>query len=226
MLQSKIQRQALESEHQKKLLETTIQSQETERKRIASELHDGVGAILSAAKLNLHLLKATQDNHENAEAIAETNRIIDETIDTVRRISKDLLPSSLEKFGLIEAIKEFADKLSVDGAAQVHFNHEGGDFALSKTNELPIYRLVQEIVNNALKHAEAQNINIYVNNNGGFQLIIQDDGQGFDVDQVRNDINKGVGLYNIENRVNMLGGSITLESAPAYGTKYSITLPL
>ncbi len=223
MLQNKMQQQALESEYQKKLLETTIESQEAERKRIASELHDGVGAMLSAAKLNLNFLKTFTENKEDEEAITETKEIIDETIDTVRRISKDLLPSSLEKFGLIAAIKEFSEKVNV-GITKVHFNHEEGDVSLPKDHELPVYRLVQEVVNNALKYAEAENIDIFLNNKEHFKLTIQDTGNGFDINAVRDDVTKGVGLYNIENRVNMLGGTMKLESEPGKGTRYTIEL--
>ncbi|MEM8940416.1 MAG: histidine kinase dimerization/phosphoacceptor domain-containing protein, partial [Bacteroidota bacterium] len=96
MLQNKMQQQALKGKYQQKLLKTTIESQEVERKRIASELHDGVGAMLSAAKLNLNFLKSSANNDEATEAISEMKEMIDDTIETVRRISKDLLPASLE----------------------------------------------------------------------------------------------------------------------------------
>ena len=223
MLQNKMEQQAQEGEYQKELLKTTIESQEVERKRIASELHDGVGALLSAARLNLNFLKTSKEDQDAKEAVVEMKEMIDETIDTVRRISKDLLPASLEKFGLEEAIKEFCEKVSTKNT-QVTFQEVSGEFLLIKENELPIYRLVQEIVNNAIKHANASTIGIRLDLGSSLNLSIHDDGVGFDVEEIRNDITKGVGLYNIENRVHMLGGVVTLESKIGVGTSYKIVI--
>ncbi len=224
MLQNEMEKQQMEGEYQKRLLQTTIESQEKERKRLASELHDGVGAMLSATKLNLNFLKSFTQDPDVLGSVKETKGMIDETIDTVRRISKDLLPSSLEKFGLTEALQEFCDKVSTPQTA-VTFEQEAKSLTLSKSQELPVYRLVQEIVNNALKHADARNVCISVAQNTGFLLIIKDDGKGFNVMATKNDINKGVGLYNIENRVNMLGGRMELTSGHGAGTTYKIDIP-
>ena len=223
MLQNKMKQQALESDYQKQLLKTTIESQEAERKRIASELHDGVGAMLSAAKLNLGFLKTSVTNDQGKESISDTKEMIDSTIETVRRISKDLLPASLEKFGLVEAIKEFSEKVSTK-ATMVSFQRPSSTFSLTKQDELPVYRLVQEIVNNALKHAKAKNIIIDMRIENKLTINISDDGIGFDIDLVKNDITKGVGLYNIESRVGMLGGTMQLKSEIGNGTSYSIKI--
>lgn len=223
MLQNKMAQQAQESEYQKELLKTTIESQEVERKRIASELHDGVGALLSAARLNLNFLKTSKEDEDAKAAVTEMKEMIDETIDTVRRISKDLLPASLEKFGLVEAIKEFCEKVTTKNT-KVTFEEVPGEFLLAKENELPVYRLVQEIVNNAIKHANASIIQIRLDLSGNMNLSIIDDGVGFEVDEIRNDITKGVGLYNIENRVHMLGGMMKLDSNQGEGTSYQIII--
>ncbi|MEM6523264.1 MAG: sensor histidine kinase [Bacteroidota bacterium] len=223
MLQNKMEQQAMEGEYQRKLLKITMDSQEAERKRIASELHDGVGAMLSAAKLNLNFLKSSVPEDNAAESISEMKDIIDETIDTVRRISKDLLPASLEKFGLVEAVKEFCEKVTTP-ATRVVFEFTSGEFQLPRDEQLPVYRLIQEIVNNALKHAKAGEIRISLKMEQSMQLKISDNGVGFDVDLIKQDIDKGVGLYNIENRVNMLGGRIELTSSPGEGTEYRIEL--
>ena len=223
MLQNKMQQQALEGKYQKKLLKTTIESQEVERKRIASELHDGVGAMLSAAKLNLNFLKSSAKNDEATEAIFETKEMIDDTIESVRRISKDLLPASLEKFGLVEALKEFCEKVS-SPSTKVVFEQTLSAYDFPSEEQLPVYRLVQEIVNNALKHASARVIIVQLELKDGLKLHISDDGIGFNVEEIKNDINKGVGLYNIENRVNMLGGQVELISEPGKGTSYQIRI--
>ena len=223
MLQNRMERQAMESEYQQRLLQTTLESQEQERKRLASELHDGIGAMLSATKLNLNFLKTSITDQETLASIGEIKNMIDDTIDTVRRISKDLLPSSLEKFGLAEALREFCEKISTV-QLKVRFEDESAPSLIGKKDELPVYRLVQEIVNNALKHANATTIRVTLSGKTWLELYIQDDGDGFDVNAVKKDINKGVGLYNIENRVRMLHGTMELKSELGKGTAYRISI--
>ena len=224
MLQNKMEKQQMEGEYQRKLLQTTLESQEKERKRLASELHDSVGAMLSATKLNLNFLQSLSEGIETRQSLDETKGMIDDTIETVRRISKDLLPSSLEKFGLVEALKEFCDKVSTPKTG-VTFQYDDKELPVKKEQELPIYRLVQEIVNNALKHADAKTVIVNARVTPIFSLVITDNGKGFDVLATKKDINKGVGLYNIENRVDMLGGQIELTSTLGQGTTYKIVIP-
>lgn len=226
MLKNQMKMQQLENDYQKELLASTIESQENERKRIASELHDGVGAMLSAAKLNLGMLRSgaiPQD--EFPESIDDTKSMIDETIETVRRISKDLLPSSLEKFGLSETVRSFCKKLSND-TIKVSFIESGNAASFSSRKALMIFRIIQETVNNALKHAEASHIEVKISWGNKLNVKIIDNGKGFDVKAVRNDIKKGIGLYNIENRVGLLSGSIKFDSVIGSGTTIDILLPV
>ncbi|GAA0891690.1 hypothetical protein GCM10009122_13690 [Fulvivirga kasyanovii] len=222
MLQNKIATQELESGYQKQLLLTTIDSQEKERKRIASDLHDGVGAMLSAAKLNLNMLKSGAiPKEELTEALGETKDMIDETIETVRRISKDLLPSSLDVFGLSKAVEELCEKLD-NPKTQVKYEAHGDEVALTKQQELLIYRMIQELINNALKHAEASVIRVNINWEESLTVTVQDDGKGFNVEEIRGDIKRGVGLYSIENRAGLIGGSVVFKSQPGEGTTVNI----
>ncbi|MBL6446316.1 sensor histidine kinase [Fulvivirga sp. 29W222] len=224
MLQNKIATQELESGYQKQLLLTTIDSQEKERKRIASDLHDGVGAMLSAAKLNLNMLKSGAiPKEELAEALGETKDMIDETIETVRRISKDLLPSSLEVFGLSKAVQELCEKLD-NPKTHVEYEVKGEEVTLTRQQELLIYRMIQELVNNALKHAEASVINVDISWNDPLTVTVQDDGKGFNPDEIRGDIKRGVGLYSIENRASLIGGEVFFESQPGAGATINITI--
>ncbi|UII33680.1 sensor histidine kinase [Fulvivirga ulvae] len=222
MLQNKIATQELESGYQKQLLLTTIDSQEKERKRIASDLHDGVGAMLSAAKLNLNMLKSGAiPKEELTEALGETKDMIDETIETVRRISKDLLPSSLDVFGLSKAVEELCEKLD-NPKTRVRYEASGEEVALAKQQELLIYRMIQELINNALKHAEASLIRVNINWQESLTVTVYDDGVGFNVDEIRADIKRGVGLYSIENRAGLIGGSVVFKSQPGEGTTVNI----
>lgn len=224
MLQKKMELQDIEAEYQRSMLQSTIDSQEKERKRIASELHDGVGAMLSAAKLNLGmLLSGAIPKEESTEAVDETKAMIDETIETVRRISKDLLPSSLEQFGIAQAVEELCEKLS-NQTTKVLFEQGAGKIDLDVHQELLLYRITQELINNALKHARASEIRVNLNADDGISLSVTDNGVGFDKELVEGDIKKGVGLYNIENRVSLLNGELIFNSEKDKGTAITIKL--
>lgn len=224
MLQNKIATQEMESGYQKQLLLTTIDSQEKERKRIASDLHDGVGAMLSAAKLNLNMLRSGAiPKEELTEALGETKDMIDETIETVRRISKDLLPSSLDVFGLSKAVQELCEKLD-NPKSQVVFEVSGEETALTKQQELLIYRMIQELINNALKHAEASTIKVNIDWNVPLTVTVRDDGKGFNPEEIRGDIKRGVGLYSIENRASLIGGKVIFESKPGAGATINVII--
>ncbi|ELR69033.1 two-component sensor histidine kinase of extracellular degradative enzyme, putative [Fulvivirga imtechensis AK7] len=224
MLQNKIATQELEADYQRQLLQSTIDSQEKERKRIASDLHDGVGAMLSAAKLNLNMLRSgTIPMEELSEAIGETKEMIDDTIDTVRRISKDLLPSSLEAFGLSKAVEELCTKLD-NPQTSVKFEEKNEPHTLSQQEELLIFRMIQELINNALKHAEASEIAVYLDWGKPLTIVVTDDGKGFNLEEIRGDIKKGVGLYSIENRASLIGGDVEFKSEPGTGSTVKIII--
>lgn len=223
MLQKKMELQNIEAEYQRNMLQSTIDSQEKERKRIASELHDGVGAMLSAAKLNLGmLLSGAIPKEESAEAVDETKAMIDETIETVRRISKDLLPSSLEQFGISQAVEELCEKLT-NPSTRIIFEHNDSNIDLDVHQELLLYRITQELINNALKHAQASEIKVILNAEP-ISLSVIDNGVGFDKELIEGDIKKGVGLYNIENRVSLLNGELIFDTEKEKGTSITIKL--
>ncbi len=223
MLQKKMETQKIETDYQRKLLQSTIESQEKERKRIASELHDGVGAMLSATKLNLGMItNGTIPKEELKEVVCESKDMIDETIDTVRRISKDLLPSSLEQFGLAKALEELTEKLSNQNTHVTFELIESKDHTLDVQRQLLTFRIVQELINNALRHSEASLVKVVVKVDDSFQIVVSDNGEGFDLEATRKDIKKGVGLYNIENRVSLLNGEVKFESKEGKGTTISI----
>lgn len=224
MLQNKIATQQLEADYQKQLLQSTIDSQEKERKRIASDLHDGVGAMLSAAKLNLNMLRSGAiPAEELQEAIGETKGMIDETIETVRRISKDLLPSSLEAFGLSKAVEELCEKLDNPKTA-ISYDEGNTPAKLPQQEELLIFRIIQELINNALKHAEASEIRVCINWSDPLTVEVTDDGKGFNLAEIKGDIKKGVGLYNIENRASLIGGQVIFQSEPGKGSAIKIIM--
>lgn len=225
ILSEQLKRQLLEADYKQKLLQAALESQEKERSRLASDLHDSVGAMLSTIRLSLHpVVKAG-----NGEPLDQTKQLLDETIDTVRRISRDLMPSSLEKFGLSHAIKEMCDRINYSGAMNVEFAELGASLELGKKKEVMIYRIIQEMVNNAIRHAHATVIKIQFDWGKYLQLTIQDNGEGFDYKKLRTakqgSNGQGLGLYNIENRVSLLSANLEFDHVFPKGSQFTIKIP-
>jgi signal transduction histidine kinase len=205
ILKEQMQNQKLAFEHQESLLHSTILTQEKERKRIARDLHDEIGSKLNVILLNMHRLKKFQKGNSEMEEIAkEVNIVIHKTIDTTRRISHDLLPPTLEEFGLVEAIKELRDSFQNTGSVSIHF-----DLVENKAKindhivELNLFRVLQELINNSIKHGKATEISIklWLTTNM-VRLKYMDNGKGFDMTNFAN--MKGLGTKNIESRLNMI----------------------
>jgi signal transduction histidine kinase len=230
MLQKKVEMHNMEVGYQKGLLKASLHSQEKERRRIARDLHDEVGAMLAATKLSLNMmLRKLASNSPETKVGLETKDMIDETINNVRRISKDLLPATLEEFGLEDAIREIASMANQPEMMEVVFNYEGNKKELDKEKALSVYRVVQELLNNAIKHSEASRIDISMYYDTDLMnLIVKDNGVGFSVDNAQNNsmVNKGIGLKNIESRLSTINGMIEYISVPDNGTEARIKLKL
>lgn len=213
----------LETRKQKELLLATVQSKENERQRIAKDLHDEVGAMLSAIKMSVENIIVKTKNKEALDKAEYTKTIIDDTISNVRRISKDLMPATLNEFGLFAAVKEIYTIMQRSNAnVSFALNMQGDDSILTKEQALSLYRVVQELLNNSAKHANAKKINIDLNvETNKTTLLFTDDGRGFDLKQhdTIQVTNKGLGLKNIESRVSIFGGSVIFKSELGRGTQ-------
>lgn len=219
MMQEENKRQNLEIDYQKKMLKAALESQENERKRISKNLHDDVGMMLMTLRVNLNSLPKGDND--------ELMQLVDETHESVQRISWDLMPSTLDNFGLFQSTQEMCERLSSD-SVKVSYGEEGKRLSMDKDQELLIYRVVQEAVTNALKHAHAMSINVNFQwSKNSLLLTITDDGLGFDLSKMKNKISgrHGLGLYNLENRVGLLGGELTFEKNEPSGTVVSVVLP-
>lgn len=216
-----------EAEYQKELLQASIQSQEVERKRIASDLHDSVGSLLSATKMYLKQIGVGSGDNI-ADIKAESLSLVNETIQNVRQISHNLLPPMLERFGFIAALESLAEKInksgvvrfSVDCPVQKRFDLE---------KELGLYRIVQELTNNTIKHAQAKNIVVSILfEKADLLFIYQDDGIGFEMENtnVPATRKKGLGLRSLESRTNFLNASIEISTKIGGGVKVSVAMPL
>jgi two-component system NarL family sensor kinase len=204
------------NKQQKEQAVAVMETQEQERKRIAEDLHDSLGHLLSTAKLNLQTFPAGQQ-HLTENPLELLNQASTE----IRNITFNLMPKTLEEEGLIPALNELASKCPVKVMLQVHGME---NVSLEKQAQFNIYRIIQEAVNNILKHAQANEINLQlIHRDKQLTIMIEDDGKGFDKNMVKK---KGRGLTNITTRAKWLNGAVAFDSSPGRGTTISIEIPV
>lgn len=226
--------------YEKKVVTSMIGAEEKERQRIAKDLHDGLGPLLSSAKMSLsYILKPTNsDGNSTKEEIVKTYEIknkllyeielvIDESIRNIREISNNLSPNVLNDFGLIRAITNFINKLPLPPEIKIVFDANIPKDRYDHNTEIVIYRVCCELINNAIKHSKGtiMNLTITKEKNNLF-LIFSDNGIGFRYDEVMNGDKKGLGLSNIVSRIEFLGGTIDVDSILNKGTTTRIKLKI
>ncbi|RPE08240.1 sensor histidine kinase [Chitinophaga lutea] len=205
---------------QKERLVAVLQGQETERKRIAEDLHDEVGAQLSVLKLNLNHLQQLAGNGEK-ERIKETKEFTDTIIQQLRFISQSLHPTTLENLGLSHALDSFCSLMNKNKQIAISFKTDATSYPVDREKALNVYRVVQELMNNVLKHAEAGHVFItYQSTPNLLTIRVEDDGNGLLVDKFEESRKKTghLGLKNIESRLNIIGGNITFVKNSPIGT--------
>jgi len=217
---AELERQAIELQ-----IKAIVTTQEEERKRISGDLHDDVGTKLSAVNLFLSSLseRATRTNDEEIKLLAQSSKqILKETMTDLRQILRNLNPLVLEEYGYIVAVTGLANK--INETKQVHFNLEVPDtpLQLDKENELMLYRITQELMNNVLKHAGAKHVWLSIEKcERKIVLKLEDDGNGFDVNVPRD----GYGLHNLDARTKLMQGNFVINSQPGKGTVVIIEIP-
>lgn len=202
-----------------------IEAEENERRRIAADLHDGVGQMMSAAKMNLSVFEHELPFSNEAQRSSFENVIglIDESCKEIRNVSHQMMPNALLKSGLASAIKEFLAKIDTR-IIRVGLHTEGLNERLEGNVETVLYRVIQECVNNALKHSGADHLDISViKDHEGISATIEDNGRGFDVSEVSHV--SGIGLKNTISRIKYLQGTIDFNSKPGRGTVVAIHIP-
>jgi len=214
----------LESDYQQRMLRLALEAQENERKRVSKALHDDAGILLQTLRTTaLSLTKNSPEAEKN-----EFKNLIDQLNETVLRISWDLMPTSLERFGLVEALDEMCSRFSVREAMAITFTTTGPTAPLDKNQEILLYRIVQETLDNAIRHAKASAIEIHFEwSEAELCIVIRDNGIGFEMPQKnKQNINQyGLGLFNIENRASLLQGYVSFEKNVPTGTIVRIVLP-
>lgn len=203
-----------------------IEAEEDERQRIARDLHDGVGQMMSATKMNLSAIESDMkfDNNEQRASFEKIIGLVDESCKEIRNVSHNMMPNALLKKSLASAIRDFIDKMDKK-TLQIHLYTEGLDERLDSSVETVLYRIIQECVNNVIKHAQATTLDISViKEKDGICATIEDNGKGFDI--ADKEKFEGIGLKNILTRVEYLKGTVDFDSSLTRGTAVVLHIPI
>lgn len=219
------QQRIAELETEKKLLatEAVLKGEEKERTRLAKDLHDGLGGMLSGIK---HSFQSMRGNlimtPENAQAFERSIDMLDSSIKEMRRVAHNMMPEALVKFGLDTALKDFCNDINQSGALQISYQSIGMQHeTIEQTMAIGIYRIVQELINNTMKHAAATSALVQLSKSANtITLTVEDDGKGFDTQLLQTV--KGMGWANITHRVEFLKGKLDVHSQPGKGTSVLI----
>ncbi|WP_254562463.1 tetratricopeptide repeat-containing sensor histidine kinase [Dyadobacter diqingensis] len=214
----------LQQEKQLVATNSILKGQEEERTRVARDLHDGLGGLLSGIKLTLNSVKGNVILPESS-AIAFTRALsqLDGAINEMRRVAHSMMPETLVRFGLVDALSDFCDGISDSGSLKVKIQTFGFSERLESSVEITLYRIVQELLNNVIKYADATEAQVQLARIGNeVSVTVEDNGKGFDVDIIKT--NKGAGLQNVQARVDYLNGKLDIQSKPAEGTSILIEI--
>jgi PAS domain S-box-containing protein len=210
----------------KMMVQTISETEDKERQRIAEGLHDDVGPLLSTLRIYIDLLKneeLTED--EIKEYATKMNEIIHQSIETVREVSRNLMPGVLTDFGLIEALEDFCTKINKTGVIRINFDYDAKHYNLGNSIRNVIYTVIKELINNSIKHANASEVLLTIKEEEKNLLIImKDNGIGFEMEKVLNNNNSGLGIKNLLSKINAISGTIELLNNKGFGVK--ITIPL
>lgn len=215
------------TEQQKLQLEAIVNTEEKERERIAKDLHDGIGQLLSSVKINLGVATEILGDASAADQLLKQSKsTVDRITRELRNISYNLLPPSLEQFGLASAMEEEVNRLKSDPNLVVHFNFSTRDEKFPKKVEVVLFRVFQEVLNNSLKHANASEITVQlIQHQSYLMLMIEDNGDGFNREDALSRKDSS-GLKNLYSRIDLIHGKINIDSDPNSGTSITIEIPL
>ncbi len=218
------EKQLMKTQFQQELLQTQLEIQEQTLKTISQEIHDNVGQVLSLAKLNLNTVGAISDVKVQSK-IDSTKDLVSKAINDLRDLSRSLHGEKIGEIGLEEAIANELKILENTGQYETALNINGKPFKLDPQKEMVLFRIVQEALHNAVKHANATNLKVELNySTEVFKLIIQDNGVGFDPGSLTSS-KTGIGLKNMHNRAALIGGEFLINSSEKNGTSICIEIP-
>jgi PAS domain S-box-containing protein len=203
-----------------------MEAQETERRHLARELHDEIGQALTAVKINLQSVPQSADG--SSAALQDSISIVEIALQQVRNLSLDLRPSLLDDLGLVAALRWYVDRYAQRSGVMADFSGDASKIQASPTIETACFRIVQEALTNALRHAQARHVSVELQQRDHtLHLLIHDDGLGFDVPAARERATKGgsLGLLGMEERALLVGGQLKIKSVPQQGTEIDVRLP-
>jgi signal transduction histidine kinase len=203
-------------------IDAMIAGQEKERQRIANDLHDDLGGMMATVKLHFNALK----EHQTPELFNKTNALLDEAYNKIRTISHAKNSGVIAKQGLLKAVRNMAEKISASNKISIDVVDHGLEDRLENSLELTIFRIIQELITNVIKHAEATEVTIHLTNHDDtLNIMVEDNGKGFNPSQITTK-NKGMGISSIDKRVEHLNGTMNIESEANRGTSVIIDIPL
>lgn len=215
----------LEKNKQLATMKAMIKGQEQERKRIARDLHDGLGGLLSTVKLKFDLAKSDHYYSEQSDAYIQGHELLDLACKEVRKIAHNMMPGAIKRFGLIPAVKDMCLALQEAQKIQVDFQSINWNPDLSEDLSINLYRIIQELLNNIIKHAEATEVIVQLaHHDNNIHLTVEDNGKGFNMEEVKKE--DALGISSIQSRVNYLNGEMEFESYPNQGTTCNLVFPI
>lgn len=219
--------QSLLSQQESQVYNAMVEGQEEERKRIAADLHDRLGSMLSTVKLMFSDLNAKIDANQSQQdhKLEKITGVLDEAVAEVRKISHNLSTGMLVDFGLSKAVEAMCASMDATANLRCHFQQHGNNERIPTQVEVGVYRIIQEAVTNIIKHAKATSIHVQFNQTKEELMVcIEDNGRGFDIEQLPQ--NTGIGLKNMQQRATVMNGKLHIESSKGKGTMVIIEIPL
>lgn len=200
-------------ELEKRVLIATIETEENERSRFAREIHDGLGPLLSTIKLYVNELEHNEKKVDHDANIQYINKLIDEAVSSARNIANNITPKIITDYGLIRSLENFCQSINATKLLEINFKYEALSHHLGSTIELTLYRIITELINNTIKHAQAQQVHIKLLQEASrIRLSYHDDGIGFELDKALEKSDQTLGLKNIISRVRSLKGSFSFRN--------------
>ncbi len=219
----------IKAKNEAKIISAIIEAEEKQKQHFSKELHDGLAPLLSSVKMSLTALQGSIVSEKDQKIINNANKLIDESLKTVKDISNTMSPHILQNFGMVQAIKSFIDRLPEENSPKIEIYSNVNAKRYSRTIETVVYRVLTELIANTLKHAHATSVSIKIfENSGKIEIEYFDNGIGCEIKKSTSAMisEKGSGLTNIISRVKSINGNVTFESKPNDGFKANLSIGL
>ncbi len=208
---------------EKKILETIIKTEEKERERFAKNLHDDLGPLLSSIKMYVNSISSSGDPERSAFIVEQLNEIVKEAINTTKEVSNDLSPHILINYGLVSALESFISRISAE--IEIEFNNNIKNRRIPQEIETSVYRIIKELINNTIKHADADEVKLEITEtNNTLYIEYSDNGKGFDESQLKQE--SGMGISNIISRARSMNGKYSFSMRKKNGMKFMLEVPI